>query len=94
MASTSTVPPKPASKSKALVKAELGRISSTSGAKVKGGVILSDEEEEDARIPRRKSRVLTKVASDIDSDAENDARALMDIDEGTSADTVMPYGLS
>lgn len=93
MASTSIA--KPASKSKAPIKAELGRTSSTSAAKVKGRVVLSDEEEEDAcRIPRRKSRVSTKMASDIDSDAENEARALMDIDEGTSADTVMSYGLS
>ena len=92
MASTSIA--KPASKSKAPIKAELGRTSSTSAAKVKGRVVLSDEEEDACRIPRRKSRVSTKMASDIDSDAENEARALMDIDEGTSADTVMSYGLS
>jgi hypothetical protein len=88
--STSTVPPKLPSKSKVPVKAELRRTPSTSAAKVRGGVILSDEEEEGARrILRRKSRVLTKVASDVDSDAENEARALMDIDDGKSADTVM-----
>jgi hypothetical protein len=94
MTSTSMAP-KPASKSKAPVKAELGRTSSTSAAKVKGRVVLSEEEEEDAcRIPHRKNRVSTKMASDIDSDAENEARALMDIDEGTSADKIMSYGLS
>ena len=92
MTSTSTAPPK-SSKSKEPIKVELGRTPSTSAAKVKGGVILSDEEEDTRRIPRRKSRVLPKVVSDIDSEAENEARALMDIDEGTSADTVISYRL-
>jgi len=91
--STSNVSSKPASKSKA---AEFGRTSSTSGVKVKGAVILSDEEADEPLVSRRKSksRVLTKVASDVDSEAENEARALMDIDDGTSANIAMSHVLS
>jgi hypothetical protein len=108
------VPSKPISKSKAPIKAELGRApstsnvsskpaaksigrtSSTSGVKVRGAVILSDEEADVPLVSRRKGkgRVLTKVVSDIDSEAENEARALMDIDDGTSANIVMSYVLS
>lgn len=79
---------KPAPK---LKEAELGRTSSTFGIKVKGAVILSDEEADARLVSRRKgkSRVLTRVASDVESEAENEARALMDIDDGRSANIVM-----
>ena len=83
------MPSKAISKSKAPTKAELEKIASTSAkptVKVKKGVIVSDEEDDAPRILRRKSKLPSKAASDVDSEAEKAARALMDIDDGKLVD--------
>ncbi|KAF8623052.1 hypothetical protein AX15_006558 [Amanita polypyramis BW_CC] len=81
---TSTVLSKPVSRLKAPTKAKLDKTASTSAKparKVMNSVIASDEDVDLPRIPRRKSRLSNKAVSDVDSEAEKGARALMDIDD-------------
>ncbi|KAF8637672.1 hypothetical protein AX17_002738 [Amanita inopinata Kibby_2008] len=49
--------------------------------RIKNGVILSDGEEEVPRVPRRKVKTLGSTMRDADTEGENAARALMDIDD-------------
>ena len=61
------------------------RSESKSAARVKKGVILSDDEEEAPKPARTKSAYKTKTKTrsrDLDIEAESELRAMMDIDDG------------
>ena len=63
------------------------RSDSKSAVRVKKGVILSDDEEEEAPKPARpkaayKTAKTKKHSPDMDAAAESELRAMMDIDDG------------
>jgi hypothetical protein len=63
------------------------RSESKSAARVKKGVILSDDEDEEAPKPARakatyKTAKTKKHSPDLDAAAESELRAMMDIDDG------------
>ena len=64
------------------------RSESKSAVRVKKGVILSDDEDEEGSKPARPKATYktgkTKKHSDLDAAAESELRAMMDIDDGRS----------
>lgn len=59
--------------------------SDKSGARVEKGVILSDDEDVPQPASRRKNRSITssRMSSDIDLEAEQNLKAMMDVDDGS-----------
>jgi hypothetical protein len=50
--------------------------------RVKKRTVLSDDDEVDVPKPTRKPRKNARASEPVDSDAENDVKALMDVDDG------------